>query len=645
MDQAGLDNVPDNRKDLESFIEKLKSEKKQLQDEFNVQRAKLKDLYLQKEAELQRKTEENSNLIEQVSKLKNELDDCKSQLVVDSITLESSFEVEKRKAAEEIATLQRLVHETIEESSSTRTLYDDELSKLQSYIQQLQKEITDLKHEKNQSLHHLPQEHSSLAPSQVLNVLTKGLKKLGESIEDSKKPQEDSDVLSSLVEPLADQINALKEKLRATDEQLQKCKECGHHQDKNSEKGGSEQSSHAQLDATTSTNTSFESQKLFGCDMCSNYEAELVKEQQKTSDLQARVTACEKAAERHKEELLKEIGFRKEMEEKWNEKKEEHKQQVTELTRATECTEQDLKELRQHFNKVCSDMKINLGRLTHERENVYHELQRLQKENENLIGKYTICSQELQSQMINLPDTIEELHELLLKTHQELIMEKIGKEAAEQSVNTLQSEISLLKDRITNDQHERKGMEESLDLEIKSLRKQIDQLDKEKRKMLATHEKLIIADKSSKDTVTDQKKKIEELSETVKTLESQNSELKTRVSSLQQELHTTETVQKDLVRLSQSLQVQLEKIRESDTQVRWQHEEDVEECPLCRTGFSSSRKKMHCRHCGQVFCGPCLSRTVMSGPNSRPSKVCDVCHTLLVKSSAPYFSEAPPTMT
>lgn len=55
-------------------------------------------------------TQENLLLNEQVIKLKNELDDCKSQLVVDSITLESNFEVEKRKAEEEIATLQRLVH-------------------------------------------------------------------------------------------------------------------------------------------------------------------------------------------------------------------------------------------------------------------------------------------------------------------------------------------------------------------------------------------------------------------------------------------------------------------------------------------------------------------------------------------------------
>lgn len=40
-----------------------------------------------------------------------------------------------------------------------------------------------------------------------------------------------------------------------------------------------------------------------------------------------------------------------------------------------------------------------------------------------------------------------------------------------------------------------------------------------------------------------------------KTLESQNNELKTRAHSLQKELDTTETVQKDFVRLSQSLQV------------------------------------------------------------------------------------------
>ncbi|KAG5887200.1 hypothetical protein JTB14_016685 [Gonioctena quinquepunctata] len=635
MDQPSeSQNVPDNEKDFQARIQELFAEKTKIQEEFNIQRAKLKDLFLQKEAELSRKSEENKELQEQIARLKNELDDCKSQLVVDSITLESNFEVEKRKAREEIATLQRLIHESVEESSSTRTIYDTELTKLETYIQHLQKEITDLKREKNQSPQHISQDHSSLAPSQVLNVLTKGWKKLGadsfssqDSVEDSsKKTEEDAEVLRSLVEPLADQIKALKEKLRATDSQLQKCKECNHHQDEL--KGIDQSSQHVNLNATASTNTSFDSQKL--------------------SDLKNEVMGAVKAAERHKEELLKEIGFRKDMEEKWNEKKEEHKQQVAGLTRATECTEQDLKELRQFFNRTCSEMKISLGKLTHDRESIQQELEKLQNENNNLVGKYTVHSQELQSEVIIKCKILHglfvkyELHELILKNHQELIIAKIGKEAAEETANTLQSEIMLLKDRITNDQHERKGIEDSLDTEIRGLKKQIDQLMKERKQIASNQEKLVNSDSLNQERLKEQQEKMDELSETIKSLQKQNGELRNRVFSLQQELDTTETVQKDFVRLSQSLQVQLEKIRESDTQVRWQHEEDIEECPTCHSSFSTAKRKQHCKHCGQIFCQSCLGRTVLSGPNSRPSKVCDVCHTLLVKSSAPYFSEAPP---
>ena len=55
-----------------------------------------------------------------------------------------------------------------------------------------------------------------------------------------------------------------------------------------------------------------------------------------------------------------------------------------------------------------------------------------------------------------------------------------------------------------------------------------------------------------------------------------------------------------------------------------------------------SRRKHHCRHCGRIFCTDCVSKHVASGPRQRPAKVCDVCHTLLNRNSAPYFStEAP----
>lgn len=80
-------------------------------------------------------------------------------------------------------------------------------------------------------------------------------------------------------------------------------------------------------------------------------------------------------------------------------------------------------------------------------------------------------------------------------------------------------------------------------------------------------------------------------------------------------------------------------------QVRWQHEDDSEDCSSCRQQFNMAKRKHHCRHCGRIFCADCLTKTVTSGPQNRPSKVCEVCHTLLVQNSAPYFSTVVPSIS
>lgn len=59
---------------------------------------------------------------------------------------------------------------------------------------------------------------------------------------------------------------------------------------------------------------------------------------------------------------------------------------------------------------------------------------------------------------------------MVLRNHQDLIIAKMGKEAAEETINSLQSDIKILKDRITNEQHERKAIEEALLTDIKVLR-------------------------------------------------------------------------------------------------------------------------------------------------------------------------------
>ena len=60
----------------------------------------------------------------------------------------------------------------------------------------------------------------------------------------------------------------------------------------------------------------------------------------------------------------------------------------------------------------------------------------------------------------------------------------------------------------------------------------------------------------------------------------------------------------DVMRLICNQQVQLEKIRASETEVRWQHEDDVDVCTNCQMSFLGSeapgKPKHHCKHCGKV---------------------------------------------
>lgn len=117
-------------------------------------------------------------------------------------------------------------------------------------------------------------------------------------------------------------------------------------------------------------------------------------------------------------------------------------------------------------------------------------------------------------------------------------------------------------------------------------------------------------------------------------------ECRQKCQTLQAELDTSETVQKDFVRLSQNLQIQLEKIRQAEQEVRWQFDEDVFNCNSCDIEFNGKTSKFHCRHCGKIFCKNCLSQSIPSGPQRRPANVCEVCHTLLNRDSAPFFSKS-----
>ncbi|VDP86067.1 unnamed protein product [Echinostoma caproni] len=137
--------------------------------------------------------------------------------------------------------------------------------------------------------------------------------------------------------------------------------------------------------------------------------------------------------------------------------------------------------------------------------------------------------------------------------------------------------------------------------------------------------------------------KLQQAEEEASSARNEVTNLQKRIVTLQSDLDNVESVQADFVRLSQNLQVQLERLRQQDHEVRWVDPEDVSSCFACDSSFvagsgPTEQRKANCHHCGKVHCSKCLQNTMPSGPLGRQVPVCSVCYTLLNKHVAPYFS-------
>ncbi|XP_073956372.1 rab GTPase-binding effector protein rabaptin-5 isoform X2 [Choristoneura fumiferana] len=265
--------------------------------------------------------------------------------------------------------------------------------------------------------------------------------------------------------------------------------------------------------------------------------------------------------------------------------------------------------------------------LTVQRETLQRQLDSLECDNAMLIGRFTKKAEEMQSEFIDLPDSVEELQLCMLELREQLICVQIGREEALAAERDLRGQ---LVEHAAACQRQDTALQHASQ-QLQHAREELERLATEREQLQELGGKLRQSNDTINSLLDDKKRMLGEVAE-----------LRARVSALQQELDNSEKVQQDFVRLSQSLQVQLQRIREADTEVRWQHDEDVTSCPSCHVALPNTKKKVHCRHCGRIFCAACAAHTVASGPRRAPARVCAVCRTLLQPHTAPYFSTAPP---
>uniref|UniRef100_A0A8C5AH50 RUN and FYVE domain containing 2 n=1 Tax=Gadus morhua TaxID=8049 RepID=A0A8C5AH50_GADMO len=63
----------------------------------------------------------------------------------------------------------------------------------------------------------------------------------------------------------------------------------------------------------------------------------------------------------------------------------------------------------------------------------------------------------------------------------------------------------------------------------------------------------------------------------------------------------------------------------------WLKDKDASHCKLCEKEFSISRRKHHCRNCGEIFCNSCSDNELPLPASPKPVRVCDTCHALLLQ--------------
>lgn len=389
------------------------------------------------------------------------------------------------------------------------------------------------------------------------------------------------------------------------------------------------------------------------CEMCHNYELQLQQVQQGLERCRKDLATAQQEAAKRNEELTRERATWQDCEHRFTDAASDIRHQVSELQDKLKTAETALEDVRSAHAAAVSETRDEIRRLSTEKDRIRAEALRLEDENHRLLGRYVARAQQILDEAINLPDNIEELRFQYLKVHEDLIKVQLDKERQEES---LRSEILFLREQAASEQHYKRKLEETLTQEADMLRQQIGDIDEVKQQLEAEKrahgEKDALLRKAEMrlaQVVSEMdgqihalEKSHEQLSASKSKLEEEVQTLRGRVQTLQAELDNSEAVQRDFVKLSQSLQVELEKIRQSDSEVRWQHEDDVNDCNTCKRALHARKEKHHCSHCGKIFCTECLGKAVRSGPKMRSFPVCNVCHTLLDHETAPYFSSEPP---
>ncbi|XP_060219357.1 rab GTPase-binding effector protein 1 isoform X4 [Meriones unguiculatus] len=272
------------------------------------------------------------------------------------------------------------------------------------------------------------------------------------------------------------------------------------------------------------------------------------------------------------DQLEKTMKEKQELEDFIKQSTEDSGHQISALVLRAQASEVLLEELQHSFSQAKRDIQEQMAVLMQSREQVSEELVRLQKDNESLQGKHSLHASLQLAEGFVLPDSLEVLRELVLKYRENIVHVRT---AADHMEEKLKAEILFLKEQIQAEQCLKENLEETLQLEIENCKEEIASISSLKAEL----ERIKVEKGQLESTLREKSQQLESLQEIKVNLEEQLKketaakatveqlmfEEKNKAQRLQTELDVSEQVQRDFVKLSQTLQVQLERIRQADS--------------------------------------------------------------------------------
>ncbi|XP_074152690.1 RUN and FYVE domain-containing protein 2 isoform X2 [Sminthopsis crassicaudata] len=392
-----------------------------------------------------------------------------------------------------------------------------------------------------------------------------------------------------------------------------------------------------------------------------NYVEELNRQLNTVSSLHSRVDSLEKSNTR----LIEELAIAKnniiKLQEENHQLRSENKlilmktQQHLEVTKVDVETElQTYKQSRQGLDEMYNEARRQLREESQLRQDVENELMvqvSMKHEIELAMKLLEKDIHEKQDTLIGLRQQLEDVKAINIEMYQKLQGSEEGMKEKneiigrlEDKTNKITAAMKQLEQRLQQAekaQMEAKNEDEKFEQEClsqsDSLQKQISQ----KETQLAQLETDLKIEKEWRQTLQEDLQKENDALSHLRNETQQIVRLKKEFLSLQNENQQLKKIYQDQEQALQELgsklsesKLKIEDIKEANKALQgqvWLKDEEATHCKLCETEFSLSKRKHHCRNCGEIFCNACSDNELPLPSSPKPVRVCDSCHALLIQ--------------